>query len=75
MLPIECEIPSLKLAIELLPNTTDEEERFLHLMQLDESCQDAALVNEAHKRRIKVQFDRSVKPRTFSEGDLVLVYE
>ena len=28
--PIECEIPSLKLAVELLPNTTIDEERFLY---------------------------------------------
>jgi hypothetical protein len=27
ILPIECEIPSLKLAVELLPNTYVEEER------------------------------------------------
>jgi hypothetical protein len=31
-LSIECEIPSLKLAIELLPNASIEEERLLHLM-------------------------------------------
>ena len=75
VLPIECEIPSLKITVELLPNTTSEEERFLYLMQLDESRRDASLVNEAHKRRVNAQFDRTVKPRTFSEGDLVLVYD
>jgi hypothetical protein len=32
ILPIECEIPSLKLAVELLPNTSAEEERLLYLM-------------------------------------------
>jgi hypothetical protein len=32
ILPIECEIPSLKLAIKLLPNTSTEEERLLYLM-------------------------------------------
>eukprot|EP00253_Pinus_taeda_P021818 PITA_21818 len=36
-LPIECEIPSLKLAIELLPNTTLVEECLLYLEQLDET--------------------------------------
>ena len=29
--PIECEIPSLKLAVELLPDTSPEEERLLYL--------------------------------------------
>jgi hypothetical protein len=37
ILPIECEIPSLKLAVELLPNTSTEEERLLYLMRLDET--------------------------------------
>lgn len=31
IIPIECEIPSLKLAIELLPATSVEEEHLLHL--------------------------------------------
>jgi hypothetical protein len=50
VLPIECEIPSLKLAIELLPNTSAEEERLLYLMQLDETRRDATLVIETHKK-------------------------
>ena len=45
-LPIECEIPSLKLAIELLPNTSVEEEHLLYLMQLDETRRDSVLVIE-----------------------------
>ena len=31
-------------------------------------------MNEAHKNRVKVQYNKAVKPRVFSEGDLVLVY-
>ena len=34
--PVECEIPSLKLAIEILPDTFALEERLFHLEQLDE---------------------------------------
>jgi hypothetical protein len=37
ILPIECEIPSLKLAVKLLPNTSAEEKRLLYLMRLDET--------------------------------------
>ena len=33
------------------------------------------LVNETHQKRIKKRYDRAVWPRTFSEGDLVLVYD
>ena len=36
-LPIECEIPSLKLAVELLSNTTLVEERLLYVEWLDET--------------------------------------
>lgn len=35
VLLIECEIPSLKLAIELLPNTSAEEEHLVDLECLD----------------------------------------
>jgi hypothetical protein len=73
--PIECEIPSLKLAIELLPNTSTEEERLLYLMQLDETHRDATLVIETQKKHVKSQYDKHVKPHVFSEGDLVLLYE
>ena len=74
-LPIECEIPSLKLVVELLPNTTIDEERFLYLNKLDETRCNAALDNEAHKQRMKVQYDRTVQPHSFNEGDLVLTYD
>ena len=53
ILLIQCQIPSLQLAIELLPNTSAEEEIFLYLSNLDKTRRDAALVNEAHKKRVK----------------------
>lgn len=31
--------------------------------------------NDVHKRHIKSQYNKSIKPRIFSEGDLVLVYD
>ena len=36
-LRIECDIPSLKLAIEIFPNTTLEEEWFLYLNKIEEN--------------------------------------
>jgi hypothetical protein len=33
------------------------------------------LANEAHKKKFKCQYDRSVHLHIFSEGDLVLVYD
>ena len=48
---------------------------FLELIHLDETCREAALANEVHKKQIKAQYDRNVKPRIFSEGDLVLLYD
>ena len=75
VLPIECEIPSLKLAVELLLGTTTEEEHLLSLDQLDETRRDAMLELEAHKCRVKAQYEKSVKPHYFQEGDLVLLYD
>jgi hypothetical protein len=50
---IECEIPSLKLAIELLPNTSVEEESLFYLIQLDETHRYATLVTETQKNHVK----------------------
>ena len=48
---VECEIPSLKLAIELLPDTSTLEECLVHLEQLDEQRRDALVDLEVNKRR------------------------
>ena len=72
ILPIQCQIPSLKLAFELLPDTSAEEERFLYLNNLDETRRDVSLANEAHKKCVKAQYDKSIQPHAFNEGDLVL---
>ena len=74
-LPIECEIPSLKLVVELLPNTSPIEECLLYLERLDETRRLASLAIEAQKKRVKTHFDHTVNPRSFVEGYLVLLYD
>ena len=73
--PIECEIPSLKISIHVLPDTTELEERLVHLEHLDEQRRDVLTANQAHKNRVKTQYDKSFKPRVFSEGKLVLLWD
>ena len=46
----------------------------MYLNNLDETSRDVALANEAHKKRVKAQYDKSIQPRSFNEGDLVLNY-
>ena len=75
VLRIECEILSLKLAVELLPNTSVEEEWFLYLTNLDENRRDDSLANEAHNKHIKAQYDKSAQTRVFNEGEMVLTYD
>jgi hypothetical protein len=53
VLPIECQIPSLKSAVQLLPDTSPLQECLLYLGQLDEQRRDAALPNKAHKQKVK----------------------
>ena len=72
---IECEIPSLKLDVELLPNTSPEGEHLLYLERLDETHCFVALVIEAQKKWVKAHFDQSVSPGSFIERDLVLLYD
>eukprot|EP00253_Pinus_taeda_P006166 PITA_06166 len=74
-LPIECEIPSLKLVVELLPKTSPQEECLLYLERLDETRRIATLVIEAQNKWVKSHFDQSVSPCTLSKGDLVLLYD
>ena len=57
----------------MLPDTTKHEEHLLHLENLDEFRRDALTANEAHKIRVKNQYDKSVKPRIFSERELVFL--
>jgi hypothetical protein len=63
------------LAVELLPHTTPLEEFLLYLEQIDEKHWDVSLANKAYKQRVKCQYDQSVCPRIFSEGDIFLVYD
>ena len=51
------------------------EEHLVHLEQLDEQCQDDLVALEINKCRIKVQYDKFVHPRRFSECDLVLLWD
>ena len=73
--PIECEVPSLKIAIDFLPYMTQLEEHLVYLEHLNEQPRDATLENEAHKTWVKSQYDKFVHPGVFYEGDLVLVYD
>ena len=57
------------------PDTSEEEVCLLNLIHLDEMRREAKLANEAHKRHIKVQYDKMVQPLILSEGDLVLLYD
>ena len=75
VLPVECEIPSLKLVVEVLLETSALEERLVHSEQIDEQRRDALVALEINKRHIKVQYDKFVCPRRFSEGDLVLLWD
>ena len=42
---------------------------------LDETRRDVALANEEHNKHIKAQYDKSIQPHIFNEGDLVLTYD
>ena len=61
--------------IERFPNTSTEEQRFLYLTDIDKTRRDVSLANEAHKKHVKVEYDKSVKPHAFNEDDLVLTYD
>ena len=47
----------------------------MYLNNLDETQRDAALANEAHKKHIKAQYDKSIQTHAFNKGDLILTYD
>ena len=53
MLPIECDISSLKLTIELLSDTIELEQRLIYLEKIDKTHRDVTTDNEVHKCRAK----------------------
>ena len=65
----------MKLAIKLLPDTTELEQRLIYLQKFNETLRDDATANEVHKCQVKGQYDKSIKPRVCSKGELVLVYD
>ena len=54
VLPVECEIPSLKLAMEISPDTFELEDRLVHLEKLYENRRDALVALKITKHRVKV---------------------
>ena len=75
ILPIECQIPSLHLVVELLHDTSPLEEWLLQLEQtIEDRCTDLEAI-KATKTLSKSYYDSHVHPHTFSEGDMVLVYD
>ena len=73
VLPIECEIPSLKLVVKLLPDTQPLEQQIIMLERASEDYRIALRTLDAAKKCTKAQYDQKFHPRTFHEGDLVLL--
>ena len=63
------------LAIDLIPNNSTKEDCFLYLSNLGEHRSKANIVNETHKKWVKVHYDCSIDPHVFLQGDLVLFYD
>lgn len=74
VLPLEVELPSLRVAVQY--GLTQEENDLLRLEELealDETRLHAQQNLEIYKARMTRAHDRMVRPRSFKEGELVLV--
>ena len=73
VLPLECQIPSLRIAIqEGLSNEDNVRLRLEELEALDEKRLEAQQRLEYYQARLCRAFNKKVRPRSFQEGDLVL---
>ncbi|RDX84787.1 hypothetical protein CR513_34094, partial [Mucuna pruriens] len=73
VLPIEVEIPSLRVLVEAeLDDAEWVQSRLDQLKLIEEKRLMAIYDGQLYQRRIKNAFDKKVRPRVFKEGDLVL---
>ncbi|RDX72831.1 Gypsy retrotransposon integrase-like protein 1, partial [Mucuna pruriens] len=73
VLPIEVEIPSLRVLAEAeLDETEWVQQRFDQLNLIEEKRLTALCHGQLYQQRIKRAFDKKVKPRVFQKGDMVL---
>ena len=76
ILPIELEIPSLRVAMdERLGDNDSLQFRLSELEKLDEKRAQALLITEATQKRRKSYYDSKLKPKVFKANDLVLLYD
>ncbi|XP_074298102.1 uncharacterized protein LOC141628918 [Silene latifolia] len=68
--PVELEIPSLRILLEQVPEA--DWVQAYSLIMLDEWCLNALYHVQLYQKRIERAFNKKVKPRGISEGDLVL---
>ena len=75
-LPIELEVPSLRIAIEyMLGDIGSLQFRLFQLEKLDETCAQALLTTKAIQKRRKSYYDSKLKLKVFKSNDLVLLYD
>ncbi|KAA0062743.1 uncharacterized protein E5676_scaffold523G00240 [Cucumis melo var. makuwa] len=73
VLPLEREIPSLRMTLQEGLTTEDNVKlRLQELEALDENRLDAQQVLECYQARMSKAFDMHAKPHSFQVGDLVL---
>ncbi|KAA0063076.1 uncharacterized protein E6C27_scaffold468G001940 [Cucumis melo var. makuwa] len=73
VLPLEREIPSLRMAIQEGLTTKDNARlRLQELEALDEKRLEAQQALKCYQARMSKAFDKQVRPRSFQVGDLVL---
>ena len=73
VLPLEREIPSLRMAIQEGLTTEDNARlRLQELEALDEKRLEAQQALECYQARMSKAFEKQVRPRSFQVGDLVL---
>ncbi|XP_074292158.1 uncharacterized protein LOC141619015 [Silene latifolia] len=71
--PVELEVPSLRILLKSrVPEADWVQARYDSLVMLNERCLNALYHVQLDQKRIERAFNKKVKPRGISEGDLVL---
>ena len=65
----------MNLATDFLLDTFELEEHLVHLEHPNEQRWDVVVDLEMNKHHVKDQYDKSIGPCSYSEGDFVLLYD
>ena len=73
--PVQLGIPVMKFLQDCQEEPSDIQRRIYALIELQHKCEIIEEKAQLYRTKIKERFDRNIKEKTFSDGDMVLRWD